>query len=525
MMEKRVCGLILLCVLAWAVSLSARGASSYADGAFFGPPASESAMQAVLHPIPQADVASYLSKVAVAHTFHDMEGLNEAAKAGAEDTPLLKVAHGYAVSLSGGDLFGAPFADGGRFVYLSQITSADAFALRLLVDLSGLAGDQELWVLDPTGLRAFGPYHAADQVQGGNWLATVMGDTATLMVRSTTAGTPKVALKAISHFFGSFDSVLGDPAEKELPCNVDIACETDPIIQQIASGVGMLLIPNGLETMAASGALVNVPATSEFEPYMLTANHVISTKAAAQNTDVIWDFRSSQCNGAAPSPALLPHSKGVDLLATDSTLDVTLIRLDSVPVSLQGRAYLGWDTRDPRVGEKVIVIHHPGAKHMRISYGRVQATNLAVSNYYHETRVGWDEGVTEPGSSGACMLYDDGTYRIGGTLTGGSSQTCSGTADQNWDFFSSFTRFYNDISPGYLTGATGYSSYHQPQAGEGEGEGEPTPTCIGASLDSGAPHGPSGGAWGDMLAFSFVATIFLSGGWRRARLIRAPHEP
>jgi hypothetical protein len=475
-------------------------AESGVDGCFLPPDPAKSLSDDEVSALPPALVAQYLSEVAVVHTFRVFEGQNDSLAKAAPDSPLLSVASNYPIDMAAAELFGSPLADEAGQVYLASIRSIDAHALRLLVDLSGLREDEEVWVLDPTAPRAFGPYGCADAVEGGRWLATVIGDTATLMARTPSGASPQVALQGVSHFYRDFTE------EKELACNINIACDTNSMVQQASTGVALLIVSTGSQTLVATGELINVPTTPQFEPYLLTGHHVIGDPTQAQNLDVIWDFRSTLCIGNdAPPPSRLPHSKGVAMLATSATLDATLIELDKVAVGRHGRAYLGWDTREPAVNEKVVVIHHPNAKHMRISYGRVRAIDQPASTYLGETLVGWDDGVTEPGSSGAPLLLADRLYRIAGTLTGGSNQSCTGTAETNWDYFSSFPRFFKDISPAYLTLESANTMSPRPIAGEGEGEGEGETDngCLAAPT---APISPKGSG-GDAIALCAAATM------------------
>ena len=283
-----------------------------------------------------------------------------------------------------------------------------------------------------------------------------------------------------------------------MTCNVNIACETDAAIQTASAAVGVIVISlSNLSSLLGSGSLINVPGTVELEPYVLTANHVLGSPTEVPDTEVFWDFRSTLCDSNnAGSRSACPRSTGDAFLRTNASLDCTLFSVDSVPVGEFGRAYLGWDTRTPVVNDAVLVMHHPGGTHMRISYGVVKSVDNTVSasgdTYYHETRLGWSEGVTEGGSSGSAYLYAN-TLRLGGTLTSGPQHVCGAGTSVNYDYFSSFRDFYNDLTPTYLTGSTGAEEDEAPQAGEGEGEGEPGFNCFGGSLGSAPPSGPSGG--------------------------------
>jgi hypothetical protein len=284
------------------------------------------------------------------------------------------------------------------------------------------------------------------------------------MVRTTSAHVPAVRVVGVSHFYVSLDAAL-----KVLSCNVNIACETDVFLRdQVSTAVGRISITSGNTTYLCSGSLVNNPDTAENEPYFITAHHCIGTSAEAENSEVIWDYRSTVCNAdTPPSLASLPRSEGDALLATDGTLDGTLIELDSVPTGTLGRYYMGWSVRTPVVNEAIIGVHHPEATAMRVNHGRVQAINQTVQTdtftfYQKQTRVVWDEGVTEPGSSGSCLLFGDGTYALAGMLSAGATHTCGADRSGNIDDFSSFRDFYPEIS-GYLTGT------NPPEPGSGGG--------------------------------------------------------
>jgi len=396
----------------------------------------------------QAEITAYLDHVDQIHTFQAYQGLNEYLKTANEDPQLLRASEGLPLEMTAEELFGEGFSDGGYNVWVAGIASVDACALRLLVDLSGLEVDEELWLIDPTGPRAFGPYAAYDQLPDGRWLPTVSGDTAVLAVRSTAAQAPDVTVAALSHFYRGLEETA-----KLLSCNINIACETTAAILEISSGVGMMVVPiGGGDYAICTGTLINNEDTAAFEPYFITSNHCVPGAYSATDIDVIWDYRAVTCGADdAPSIATLPRSSGVSLLATDSMLDITLLKLDSVSVGSYGRFYVGWDTRTPVVDEDVICIEHPEGSHMRIAYGRVQTLNVGGGGYWKQTRMVWDAGVTEPGSSGSGVFFADGTYRLFGTLSNGTSHVCGPDRSGNIDNFSSLRDFYPTIED-WLTG-------------------------------------------------------------------------
>lgn len=490
-----------------------------ANGVFIPPPSTP--VKNADTGLSASDIDNYLDKLETNHVFRTFEGQNDALKAASPEGPPEQIGVGCDVDLEGGSLFPGSFQDGAKSVFEAAVSSVDAVALRLLVDLSSLEPGDAVWVLDPLQKRSFGPYTREDQVEGGKWLPVVGGDTAVLTVQSTSQSAPAVRLTGLSHIYAKSTEL------KALSCNNNIACETDTYIQELSSGVGLILVTHtGGTTYSGSGALINVPATTALESYFLTANHLVASSSEALSAEVFWDFRSTLCSGSnAPSYVACPNSSGAQLLATNHSLDATLIRLDSVPVEDYGRAYLGWDTRDPVVGEDVIVMHHPSTSHMRISYGRVQSidqTVTAVGNggdpfdYLYETRVGWDDGVTEHGSSGSCLLFADGTYRITGTLTTGSEHTCVNPSPAvNFDYFSSFRDFWNDLSPNILSGNNSGSAYSESDTPEPEPTG-----CTGGTIALPPSGGSTPSTGGDLAALALAFVLMLLAGGRNRRPVQ-----
>jgi lysyl endopeptidase len=96
----------------------------------------------------------------------------------------------------------------------------------------------------------------------------------------------------------------------------------------------------GRNAYVCTGGLLNDSDPSTTIPYLLTANHCISTASSAASLVVTWDFRTSSCQGAVPDFNGLPSSHGATLLATSAESDFTLLRLQSIP---SGRYLLGWN--------------------------------------------------------------------------------------------------------------------------------------------------------------------------------------
>ncbi|MCX5768760.1 MAG: hypothetical protein NTZ09_00595 [Candidatus Hydrogenedentes bacterium] len=448
-MGRSVCLVkVFVCLaLTWpfCVGAFAQGDAPFGDGAYIPPSPAKSAS-----PLPSNDLESCLAARRTFHIFQDFEGATKALEAEApksKGTPL-KGGEVVETDLAGSDLLGVAVSEsGGVTVYVASIVSVDAEGVKLRLDVTGLRPGEEAWVVDPVNLASFGPYTATTGNETEVWAAMVVGDEAVLLVKSPYEDTPGLALTAYSHIFLSLQDVA-----KELRCNVDIACETDPATLEASSGVAIILVQ---AEWFCSGTLINNSQTPEFEPYFITANHCICSQDQSGNTEAIWDYRTAECGGTPPVRDSLPlRSYGQQLLATNAPLDATLIRLGEVPVGSYGRSYLGWDARLLNPGEPIKCIHHPDATNMRITRGAVVAINEKKNGRENQTRVHWDVGVTEAGSSGSCLLLDNPAEnnRIVGTLSQGPNHSCVSNED-NIDWFASFHDFYPAIQP-YIGSAT-----------------------------------------------------------------------
>lgn len=447
----------ILLVFAAAVIFSGLlGGKCFGQQAFLPPIESKGLMDAELNPIPQEQVESYLEHVGTTHTFRVFEGQNQALMEQEVAPGRLVLSAGFPVDMGSDELFDTGFQDGAYTIHLAAIASVDAVALRLEVDLSGLRDGEEVWVIDPTVPRAFGPFTNEGSSSGGvgRWLPTTEGGLAVLMVRTQGvrqtqgAEVPQIRLVGVSHFFREI------PPLKALPCNIDLACEASSSVRDLGAGVGYLILPYGLFGMGlCTATLINNPDTPELEPYLLTSNHCITDVTDPTQIEVIWDYRSATCNGNdAPALSSLPRSAGDRILKTDATLDISLLRLDTVPNGTYGRTWLMWDNRQLQVGDQVVVIHHPNELPLRISYGTIQAVDQTEGTNRHLARVHYDNGVTEEGSSGSALLLVSAGYEIVGTLSSGTTHSCTNNRN-NLDWFSSFRQFLPEVQD-YLSGTT-----------------------------------------------------------------------
>jgi len=224
---------------------------------------------------------------------------------------------------------------------------ANAFRLRLHLSGVKLPAGARLWVtgggrtVGPFGRELIGP-------DGGLWTPSIAGSEAAVDVEL-----PAAALAGGARFGFTLDKVLElfdlgtmdtTPAQSGLGCNLDASCFTAsdfPAIDSARHAVAIIYFTDSGEGGQCTGQLLN--SSTPGVPYMLTANHCISTPAGAATLEAFWDYYTPSCNGPAPSEGDLPRSNGATLLATgiaDPQSDFTLMRLINIPA---GRTFLGWD--------------------------------------------------------------------------------------------------------------------------------------------------------------------------------------
>lgn len=218
---------------------------------------------------------------------------------------------------------------------------------------------------------------------------------------------------------------LGDSGS----CNNNVICpEGDPWRNEIASVAMITVGGSGLCT----GTLLNNCA-QDGTPYFLTANHC--TQGENVNT---WVFRfkweSPTCTPTANGPTNKTVS-GATLLLNNAGSDVALLRLNSAPPADYAVYYAGWDGSGAMPSEQTC-IHHPSGDIKKISFDHDAAGQGSFGGAQCWHILGWDDGTTEPGSSGSGLWDQD--HHIIGQLFGGQAQ-CSNNVN---DYFGRFDVSY-----------------------------------------------------------------------------------
>jgi len=212
-------------------------------------------------------------------------------------------------------------------------------------------------------------------------------------------------------------------------CNYDVTCpETAgweneiPCVAAISTGGSLF----------CSGFMVN-NVRNDRDPLFMTADHCGISAGNAASLVTFWNYENDpavNCPGAGGETGTLDYFiTGSDFLASGSTSDYTIVRLNSSPPQDWEISYCGWDA-GPQASEWSVAIHHPNvdAKRWSIDYDASEIYGYGSPGDDHIRIIDWDLGTTEPGSSGSPLF--DQNHRIIGQLHGGYA--ACGNDSEDW---------------------------------------------------------------------------------------------
>lgn len=214
-------------------------------------------------------------------------------------------------------------------------------------------------------------------------------------------------------------------------CNLDVDCsigaDFNDLKDELKKSVA-LLISGG--NSFCSGALIN-NTNNDGTPYFLTANHCLSGSVAN------WAFRF---NWRSPNPQCATTNNSTDgnfdqtlsgatLKASNSKSDFALVEITAPITDSWDLVWAGWNLSETKP-DYAIGIHHPSGDIMKVCRDDDGPTlDSRTFNNFPATQMwligDWEEGVTEPGSSGSPLFNQNG--EIIGQLAGGSAACLSGS--------------------------------------------------------------------------------------------------
>lgn len=308
--------------------------------------------------------------------------------------------------------------DDGTTSWTLAVDSAGAQALRIRFDRFVLPAGARAFVYSENG-EVHGPYTNESVraiVPDGRdfWANTIHAPVAYVEVRFSGATAPlDLAIGAVAHL--EFPAEVASSATPEgTECFIDVACATEnpALVANLSRAAARLSFAKGGLFYLCTGSLVNVPATGELEPYMLTANHCFDSQASASTLEAYWDYVPEFCGDNPPSLSTLPRNLGATLLASSSATDFTFVQLLQAPSG--SRSYLGWNSSSAAItgGMTFYRVAHPQGGAQKLSTSNYEpspangvCTNLPLNSYLYSKGA---TGGTTGGSSGGPMTNADG---------------------------------------------------------------------------------------------------------------------
>ncbi len=365
--------------------------------------------------------------------------------------------------------------DGGMAARFA-VTSPGARALRVALRFNDVPAGAELRFLGAATPDTAVALVGADELkmlrreQPVYWTPVTEGESQIVEIYfppGASTKTLRLSVSAISHLIVSPYGKL-DGAKASQSCERDVVCavQTAQFVNAKNAVARMLFQDNcesggGQCSFLCTGTLLNDTDKTTQVPYFYSANHCISTQAAASTLATFWFDERTTCGSGTSSP--IQVAGGADLLFNDPARDGLLLRLRNPPPS--GAFFLGWDSTTTTAGTPFTVIHHPAGDVKKVSLGQITGFQTPDNGPGGNLiAVGYTSASTEGGSSGSGLLTTDasGNYLLRGGLYGGAA-SCSNTGSLsnsgNFDYYSRFDSLYPNLAKFLAGSATGGPDY------------------------------------------------------------------
>jgi len=290
-----------------------------------------------------------------------------------------------------------------------------------------------------------GGWDDADASEGQFWTPVIPGPSAMIeLYVPAGAGEPRLQLEQVAGGYRDFFGHNGGPfMTRQGACNNDVICpEGDPWRDEIRS----VAVYQRSGQWACTGSLVNdVP--NSLTPYFLTANHCGLSTSNDETMVVYWNFESPNC-GDLSGGSLDQNQTGATIRSSREDVDMALVELNQEPPEAFGVHYAGWDRTNTQPGGTV-AIHHPSTDEKAISFAESDLATTAsciggpgTPDTHWEVPF-WDDGTTEPGSSGS-GIWNPQNKRLIGFLSGG----LAACGNQEFDCYGKFAVAWDGSSAG-----------------------------------------------------------------------------
>lgn len=332
----------------------------------------------------------------------------------------------------------------GDVLYQYGIACPGAVSINVIFDQFQLAPGARLYLVANNGETFAGAYTSINN-NAHNVLGTELVYDEIAIIEfvepKSEVGKSILHLGTVVYGYREVDSFVEKAIGQAGNCNIDVNCPLGSGWESQRNATACVVSGGGI----CSGSLVN-NTSGNIIPYYLSANHCGTAGAASWVFRFRWERAAANAicaatNSTANNGPTTMQINGGTLRASNSSSDFLLVELNSAPNPSWGIYYNGWDRSDALTVTQATGIHHPNGDIKKISRENDPLTQQVTPfNGNQNTNVwrvnNWDQGVTEPGSSGSPLF--DQNHRTIGVLSGGSS-ACSGFGDnEGYDIYGRF---------------------------------------------------------------------------------------
>lgn len=326
--------------------------------------------------------------------------------------------------------------DGGRLWQL-LIYSPEALSLNLNYSKFFLPEGATFFVYNPDTKEKLGAFSSRNNHTNGTFATGfTKGDKVLLEYYepANAIGKGVICVNEVIHGYRYIKDMLKDFGDSG-SCNNNVICPLSAGWEDQTKGVAMLLTSGN--SRFCSGSLINT-TVQNCTPYLLTANHCVSTVSAGSTVNYIFmfNYNSPQCTPSQDGPTN-QTVQGATCVAKATESDFALFELNDNPADFYDVYFNGWSISQTP-SSAAVGIHHPSGDVKKISFENDPLTQGAWSSIISHWIVNdWDSGTTEGGSSGSPLFNSD--KRIIGQLHGGGAACGNNLSDKyggtwySWD--------------------------------------------------------------------------------------------
>jgi len=339
-----------------------------------------------------------------------------------------------------------------RWRWTLPLEGSGALWLVLGFDRMQLPDGAELSAAGPDGQRLAGPFTAADLVGDELWLPPIAADRFQLQLDwpyDPAHVAPTGQLSTISQGYRPWGGAH-EQGYAGADCHVDVNCPSGDGWENQRRGVVRLLITGSEGSAFCSGSLIN-NTHHDCTPYVLTAEHCYDGPGLSPASTVfLFDYELTACEpGAVPTERTI---SGSTFSASHVAADHRLLELSS-PIPVGWNVFFNGWSRALTPSPSAVTIHHPLGDLKKISTDNDPLIDGIDQGPDHWRVVNWDEGSTDPGSSGAPLLDAEG--RIIGELHVDTASCINPTGYAEFGKFSTawsqgFAGFLDPLAAGVL---------------------------------------------------------------------------